>query len=148
MLTLGPHTAAAKARTIKRGVKETVKAIRKSPTTLPASSAMSDPSAVVIIAADISPSDVISHIPVLCEDHNIPYIYIPSRAELGANGNTKRSTSIVMITRDKMRKKEGKQKDGAEKKENTEPSKDEEERKQMYSDLVKIVSKAAITVRI
>ena len=42
--------------------------------------------------------DVISHIPVLCEDHNIPYVYVPSRAELGAAGATKRPTSVVMLT--------------------------------------------------
>ena len=41
--------------------------------------------------------DVISHIPVLCEDHNIPYLYVPSRAELGAAGSTKRPTSVVML---------------------------------------------------
>lgn len=42
--------------------------------------------------------DVISHIPVLCEDHNIPYIFVPSRAELGAAGSTKRPTSVVLIS--------------------------------------------------
>ncbi|CAD0050633.1 unnamed protein product [Aureobasidium pullulans] len=42
--------------------------------------------------------DVISHIPVLCEDHNIPYVFLPSRAELGAAGSTKRPTSVVMVT--------------------------------------------------
>lgn len=42
--------------------------------------------------------DVISHIPVLCEDHNIPYVYLTSRAELGAAGSTKRPTSVVMVT--------------------------------------------------
>ena len=42
--------------------------------------------------------DVISHIPVLCEDHGIPYLYVPSRAELGAAGATKRPTSVVMLT--------------------------------------------------
>jgi len=50
------------------------------------------------LAADISPIDVISHIPVLCEDHNIPYVYLTSRAELGAAGSTKRPTSVVMVT--------------------------------------------------
>ena len=50
--------------------------------------------------------DVISHIPVLCEDHNIPYVYVPSRAELGAAGSTKRPTSVVMLT-PKTGKKEG-----------------------------------------
>lgn len=35
---------------------------------------------------------------MLCEDHGIPYVYVPSRAELGAAGATKRPTSIVMVT--------------------------------------------------
>lgn len=32
-----------------------------------------------IIAGDISPVDVISPLPVLCEEHDIPYIYVPSK---------------------------------------------------------------------
>ena len=55
------------------------------------------PNGIVVLAADISPMDVISHIPVLCEDHGIPYVYVPSRAELGAASATKRPTSVVMI---------------------------------------------------
>lgn len=51
--------------------------------------------------------DVISHIPVLCEDHSIPYVYVPSRAELGAAGSTKRPTSVVMITPKGGSKKKG-----------------------------------------
>ncbi|KAL1589249.1 hypothetical protein WHR41_02201 [Cladosporium halotolerans] len=86
----------AKNKALKRGVKECVKAIRKSPVSLP--SANGSAPGIVILAADISPMDVISHIPVLCEDHNIPYLYVESRAELGAAGSTKRPTSVVMIT--------------------------------------------------
>jgi H/ACA ribonucleoprotein complex subunit 2 len=78
-----------------------VKALRKSPSSGPSSGAVSDTLGVVIIAADISPMDVISHLPVLCEDHNVPYIYIASRAALGMAGNTKRSTSVVMVTKEK-----------------------------------------------
>lgn len=90
---------AAKSKAIKRGVKECVKSIRKSPVATPTSLNPSTlPSGIVILAADISPMDVISHIPVLCEDHGIPYIYVPSRAELGSAGSTKRPTSVVMIT--------------------------------------------------
>ncbi|KAF2721908.1 L30e-like protein, partial [Polychaeton citri CBS 116435] len=89
---------AAKNKALKRGVKECVKAIRKSPLGTPASSDPSNlPNGIVVLAADISPIDVISHIPVLCEDHNIPYIFVPSRAELGAAGATKRPTSVVMV---------------------------------------------------
>src|SRR2546423_11196101 len=74
-------------------------------------STSSIPPGVVVLAADISPMDVISHIPVLCEDHNIPYIYVTSRAELGMAGQTKRPTSVVMVVRSAGKKKE---KDGKE----------------------------------
>ncbi|KXG49163.1 Ribosomal protein L7Ae/L30e/S12e/Gadd45 [Penicillium griseofulvum] len=88
---------AAVNKSLKRGVKEVVKALRKSP--VPAANApIGVPSGVVVLAADISPMDVISHIPVLCEDHGIPYVFVTSRAELGASAATKRPTSVVMVT--------------------------------------------------
>lgn len=31
------------------------------------------------MAGDISPIDVLTHIPIVCEDHQIPYIYVPSK---------------------------------------------------------------------
>lgn len=34
---------------------------------------------LVILAGDISPIDVITHVPVLCEDNDIPYVYVPSK---------------------------------------------------------------------
>ncbi|CAD0113659.1 unnamed protein product [Aureobasidium uvarum] len=88
---------AAKQKCLKRGVKEVVKAVRKTTPADPATAQVAAP-AIVVLAADISPMDVISHIPVLCEDHNIPYVFLPSRAELGAAGSTKRPTSVVMVT--------------------------------------------------
>ena len=74
-----------KDKLVKRGVKETVKAVRKGSTGL------------VIIAADISPIDVLSHLPILCEDKNVPYMYVKSRAEVGEACKTKRPTSCVMV---------------------------------------------------
>jgi len=87
-----PSSTAAKNKSLKRGVKEVVKALRKSPT-----GAAGVNSGIVVLAADISPMDVISHIPVLCEDHGIPYVFVRSRAELGAASITKRPTSVAMI---------------------------------------------------
>jgi len=52
---------------------------------------------VVVIAGDISPEDVISHLPVLCEDHSVPYIFTPSKLALGLASLTKRPTSVIMI---------------------------------------------------
>ncbi|KAH9264409.1 hypothetical protein BASA83_012107 [Batrachochytrium salamandrivorans] len=76
---------AVKAKNVRRGVKEVVKSLRKGI------------KGVVVIAGDISPIDVITHLPVLCEDSNVPYIYVPSKEELGSAGSTKRPTSCVMI---------------------------------------------------
>ncbi len=50
-----------------------------------------------VIAGDISPIDVITPLPVLCEDNDIPYIYVPSKEELGEAGLTKRPTSCMLI---------------------------------------------------
>ncbi|OMJ18942.1 H/ACA ribonucleoprotein complex subunit 2 [Smittium culicis] len=76
---------AAKHKHVKRGIKEVVKGLRKGEKGL------------VLIAGNISPVDVISHVPVLCEDNNVPYIYVPSKEELGFAGCTKRPTSCVMV---------------------------------------------------
>jgi H/ACA ribonucleoprotein complex subunit 2 len=32
-----------------------------------------------VLAGDISPIDVITHIPIVCEDNKVPYIYVPSK---------------------------------------------------------------------
>jgi hypothetical protein len=37
------------------------------------------PHSICILAGDISPIDVITHIPVVCEDHKVPYVYVPSK---------------------------------------------------------------------
>lgn len=50
-----------------------------------------------IIAGDISPIDVITPLPVLCEDNDVPYIFVPSKEELGQAGLTKRPTSCMLI---------------------------------------------------
>ena len=82
--------------------------------------------------------DVISHIPVLCEDHAVPYIFVPSRAELGAASSTKRPTSVAMVSPERG----GKKKAGEEKEEG------EEDFAEAYKDLLKIVQKASRDVRV
>lgn len=121
----------AKNKTLRRGVKECVKALRKSESSGPPSSDISSPAAIAIIAADISPMDVISHLPVLCEDHNIPYIYVRSRAQLGEASATKRPTSVVLVC--KSAKKKGEEVD--------------QEWADAYAELVKIVVKASKSVK-
>lgn len=57
----------AKTKHVRRGVKEVVKALRK------------DEKGIVIIAGDISPIDVIAHVPILCEEKGLPYVYVPAK---------------------------------------------------------------------
>lgn len=125
---------AAVNKSLKRGVKEVVKAVRKSP--IPAANAaITTPIGIVVLAADISPMDVISHIPVLCEDHGIPYVYVTSRAELGTAGATKRPTSVVMISPragGKNKKDEG----------------EEKEFTKVYEELTKVVQKEQQKVKV
>jgi H/ACA ribonucleoprotein complex subunit 2 len=37
----------------------------------------------LILAGNITPIDVITHLPVLAEENNIPYVFVPSKEELG-----------------------------------------------------------------
>jgi H/ACA ribonucleoprotein complex subunit 2 len=76
---------AAGIKQIRRGVKEVIKGIRKGEKGL------------AILAGDIYPLDVISHIPLLLEEKDIPYIFVPSKQDLGAAASTKRPTSVVLI---------------------------------------------------
>ncbi|KAI1362667.1 L30e-like protein [Xylaria arbuscula] len=122
---------AAKHKTLKRGVKEVVKSLRKSPAAGPGNTSFPG---VVVLAGDISPMDVISHIPVLCEDVNVPYIFVASRAELGAAGSTKRPTSVVMVTE----KRVGGAKKGGDK---IDEEAGEEDFADVYKDLIKLVEK-------
>lgn len=127
---------AAVNKSLKRGVKEVVKALRKSP--IPAANApITEPIGVVILAADISPADVISHIPVLCEEHGVPYVFVTSRAELGAAGATKRPTSVVMVTPKSSGKSKKKDSEG-----------DDEEFGKAFADLVKLAQKEQEKIKI
>merc|ERR1711998_823481 len=76
---------ATKTKQVLRGVKEVVKAVRKGT------------KGVCVIAGNISPMDVISHLPILCEENAVPYIYVRSKEELGAAALTKRPTSCMLI---------------------------------------------------
>lgn len=52
---------------------------------------------LLVLAADINPIDIISHLPVLSEEAQIPYVFVASKEELGHASSTKRPTSCVMI---------------------------------------------------
>eukprot|EP01023_Acetabularia_acetabulum_P040942 TRINITY_DN3978_c1_g1_i1.p1 TRINITY_DN3978_c1_g1~~TRINITY_DN3978_c1_g1_i1.p1 ORF type:complete len:154 (-),score=23.99 TRINITY_DN3978_c1_g1_i1:482-943(-) len=72
---------------VRRGVKEVTKCIRKKI------------QGIVILAGNISPIDVLSHLPILCENNNYPYVYVPSKEDLGGAAKTKRSVSAMLLLR-------------------------------------------------
>ena len=51
----------------------------------------------MILAGDVSPVDVIAHIPILCEKKKMAYVFVNSREALGTASQTKRPTSVVML---------------------------------------------------
>ena len=51
-----------------------------------------------ILFIDINPVDVISHLPILCEDKQVPYFYVPSKQDLGEAACTKRPTSCILVS--------------------------------------------------
>lgn len=90
-----PSSTARKANALQRGVKEVNKAIRKTPVKSPANA--DQVPGIAIIAGDISPDEVIMHLPLYCEEHNVPYLFVKSRLELGSAAKTKRPTSVVFL---------------------------------------------------
>jgi H/ACA ribonucleoprotein complex subunit 2 len=52
---------------------------------------------LAILAGDIYPLDVYSFLPILLEEKKVPYLFVPSKQDLGAAACTKRPTSVVLI---------------------------------------------------
>lgn len=75
----------ASARQIRRGVLEVTKALRKGEKGL------------VFIASDVAPLDIIAHLPVYCEDQNVPYAFMASKKALGLVCRTPRPASVLMV---------------------------------------------------
>ena len=71
---------------IKKGTNEVTKAVERSS------------AAIVIMACDVEPPEILAHMPALCEERNVPYVYVPSKVELGnAIGLDKPTASIAIV---------------------------------------------------
>lgn len=57
---------------VRKGTNETTKAIERGQAKL------------VIIAEDVEPPEVVAHLPLLCEEHKIPYVFVPNKAKIGS----------------------------------------------------------------
>ncbi|PIO75765.1 ribosomal protein L7Ae [Teladorsagia circumcincta] len=70
---------------LRQGLKDVQKAIRK------------NEKGIMVLAGNVSPIDVYSHIPALCEEHEIPYAFTPSREQLGLAAGHRRPAIILLI---------------------------------------------------
>ncbi len=56
---------------IRKGTNETTKMVERGLAKL------------VIIAEDVDPPEIVAHLPLLCDEKKIPYVYVPSKKKLG-----------------------------------------------------------------
>ena len=68
-----------------RGVKEVTKNLRQGKT------------GIIVLAGDVNPVEIICHIPIICEDKKIPYVYVNSRNRLGLATLSRNPTTVLMI---------------------------------------------------
>ncbi|HMK94398.1 MAG TPA: 50S ribosomal protein L7Ae [Candidatus Limnocylindrales bacterium] len=63
---------ASKSGVVKKGTNEATKAVERSQAKL------------VVIAEDVDPPEVIAHLPLLCDERKIPYVFVPDKNKLGS----------------------------------------------------------------
>ena len=51
----------------------------------------------MLVAEDVEPPEVIMYIPGLCDDRKAPYIFVPSKRDLGNAAGIERPTAAVAI---------------------------------------------------
>merc|ERR1711994_787252 len=52
---------------------------------------------LVIFAGDVTPIEVMCHMPAVCEEKGLPYVYTPSRQDLGTAMGVKRGCLMMMV---------------------------------------------------
>ena len=70
---------------VRRGVNEVTKLVERGGV------------AIVVMSEDIQPPEILAHMPLLCEEKNIPYAYVPSKQELGVASGLKVPTASVAV---------------------------------------------------
>lgn len=70
---------------IRKGTNETTKTVERGKSYL------------VVIANDVEPPEVVMHLPVLCDEKKIPYVYVQSKLELGRAAGIDVPTAAISI---------------------------------------------------
>ncbi len=51
----------------------------------------------VVMAEDVTPEEILAHVPLLCQEKGIPYGYVPSKAELGSAAGIPVGTASIAV---------------------------------------------------
>jgi len=78
---------------IRRGVNETTKAIERGHAKL------------VVMAEDVTPEEILMHLPILCREKQVTFVYVPSKLELGKASGIPVPTSSIAVTEEGEAKK-------------------------------------------
>jgi large subunit ribosomal protein L7Ae len=70
---------------LRKGTNETTKAIERAI------------AKIVIIAEDVEPPQVVAHLPILCDERKIPYLYVPSKLELGKSAGLDVGSAAISV---------------------------------------------------
>src|SRR5438046_9916166 len=70
---------------LRKGTNESTKAIERGIAKL------------VVIAEDVEPPQVVAHLPILCEERKIPYLYVPSKLELGKSAGLDVGSAAISV---------------------------------------------------
>ncbi len=52
----------------------------------------------IVMAADAEPLEILLHLPLLCEDKNVPYVFVPSKVALGRACGVSRPVISASVT--------------------------------------------------
>jgi large subunit ribosomal protein L7Ae len=70
---------------LRKGTNESTKAIERGIAKL------------VLIAEDVEPPQVVAHLPILCDERKIPYLYVPSKLELGKSAGLDVGSAAISV---------------------------------------------------
>ena len=51
----------------------------------------------MVFAGDVTPVEVMCHLPAVCEEKDIPYVYVPLRSDISSAVGIKRPALMVLI---------------------------------------------------
>lgn len=61
---------------------------------------------LVVLAEDVSPPEIVMHLPVLCQEKNIPITFVKTKKDLGEKAGIGVSTSAIALIEEGEAKKE------------------------------------------